>query len=112
MQFNSPTCVCFFLPAVVAGYYVRALTSRLLRPAVLDPGLDARFANLAMNDATVYEQARLMDVFRRAHPKARFVMVGLDAPWCITGNRYQKLTPRPFLALMYGAICGQVTHTC
>ncbi len=32
-------------------------TSRLLRPAVLDPAFGARFANLAMNDATVYEQA-------------------------------------------------------
>jgi hypothetical protein len=77
-------------------------TSRLLRPEALNPGLDARFANLAMNDATVYEQARLMDVFRRAHPKTRYVLVGLDAPWCVTGNSYRKLTPRPFPAWMYG----------
>jgi hypothetical protein len=77
-------------------------TSRLLRPGALDPGLDARFTNLAMNDATVYEQARLMEVFRRAHPDARFVMVGLDTPWCVTGNSYRKLTPRAFPAWMYG----------
>lgn len=42
-------------------------TSRLLRPKTLDPLFDGRFANLSVNDATVYEQARLIDVFRRAH---------------------------------------------
>ena len=76
-------------------------TSRLLRPAALDPAFGARFANLAMNDATVYEQAKLMQVFRRAHPDARIVMVGLDVRWCVTGNTYQKLTPRVFPAWMY-----------
>ncbi len=77
-------------------------TSRLLRPAALDPLFDARFANLAMNDATVYEQSRLMDVFRRAHPRPRVVMVGLDVRWCVTGDSYETLTPRPFPAWMYG----------
>ncbi len=77
-------------------------TSRLLRPAELDPAFDARFANLAMNDATVYEQTRLMTVFRRAHPQARVVMLGLDVRWCVTGDTYQKLTPRPFPGWMYG----------
>lgn len=78
-------------------------TSRLLRPAALDPLFGARFANLAMNDATVYEQSRLMDVFRRAHPHPRVMMVGLDVRWCVTGDSYEKLTPRPFPAWMYGA---------
>lgn len=77
-------------------------TSRLLRPAALDPSLGARFANLAMNSATPYEQSELMAVFRRAHPEARMVMVGLDLGWCVTGDTYQKLTPRPFPAWMYG----------
>jgi hypothetical protein len=77
-------------------------TSRLLRPSVLDPALNARFANLAMNDATVYEQTRLMAVFGRAHPQARVVVLGLDVRWCVTGDTYQKLTPRPFPAWMYG----------
>ena len=45
---------------------------------MLNPEFDARFANLAMNDATVYEQSRLMAVFARAHPTARVVMIGLD----------------------------------
>lgn len=76
-------------------------TSRLLRPQVLDPLFAARFANLSMNDATVYEQARLMDVFRRTHPEPRVVMLGIDVRWCVTGGSYQKFTPRPFPAWMY-----------
>jgi hypothetical protein len=76
-------------------------TSRLLRPAVLDPEFQARFANLAMNDATVYEMSRLFRVFRRAHPAPDMVMVGLDVRWCVTGDSYEKLTPRPFPEWMY-----------
>jgi hypothetical protein len=77
-------------------------TSRLLRPAVLNPAFGARFANLAMNDDTPYEMSRLMDVFARAHPAAKMVMLGVDSPWCGTGDSYQKLTPRPFPEWMYG----------
>ena len=76
-------------------------TSRLLRPAVLDPAFNAHFANLAMNSATAYEQTELMDVFRRAHPAARVVMVGLDVVWCVTGDTYQRLTENPFPPWMY-----------
>lgn len=77
-------------------------TSRLLRPTALDSAFGAHFANLAMNSATPFEQSQLMDVFRRAHPDARMVMVGLDIVWCVTGDTYQKLTPRPFPYWMYG----------
>ena len=45
-------------------------TSRLLRPVMLDPEFGARFANLAMNDATAYEQARILRRVRAAHPPA------------------------------------------
>jgi hypothetical protein len=76
-------------------------TSRLLRPAALDPLFRARFANLSMNSATVYEQTELMDVFRRAHPAPRVVVVGLDVVWCVTGDTYQKLTENPFPPWMY-----------
>lgn len=77
-------------------------TSRLLRPQTLDPAFQAHFANLAMNDATAYEMARLLEVFARAHPAARQVMVGLDVRWCSTGRGYEKLTGRPFPEWMYG----------
>ena len=76
-------------------------TSRLLRPAVLNPAFGARFANLAMNDATPYEMSRLMAVFATAHPAARIVVLGVDSPWCVTGDTYEKLTPRAFPEWMY-----------
>ena len=76
-------------------------TSRLLRPAVLDAEFGARFANLAMNDATVHEQSRMLSVFARAHPAARLVLVGLDVRRCVTGDTYEKLTQRPFPEWMY-----------
>lgn len=76
-------------------------TSRLLRPAALNPAFGARFANLAMNDATPYEMSRLMAVFARAHPAAKMVMLGVDSPWCVTGANFRRLTPRPFPDWMY-----------
>ncbi len=77
-------------------------TSRLLRPAALDPLFDARFVNLAMDDATVFEQASILRVFLRAHANPRIVMVGLDVRWCVTGETYPKLTFRRFPSWMYG----------
>jgi hypothetical protein len=76
-------------------------SSRLLRPATLDRLFNAHFANLAMNDATAYEQTRLMEVFLRAHPAVRTIIVGIDVRLCETGDR-PKLTPRPFPEWMYG----------
>ena len=76
-------------------------TSRLLRPVVLDPLFDARFANLAVNDATPYEQRRLMALFIAAHPDARAIILGVDVRWCTTGAPDVKFTPRPFPAWMY-----------
>ena len=76
-------------------------SSRLIRPEVLNPLFGANFANLAMNDATVYEQSRLFQVFARAHPSAKMVMLGLDYRWCVTGPDYQRLTFRTFPEWMY-----------
>ncbi len=76
-------------------------TSRLLRPAALDPLFGARIVNLSMNDATVYEQARLMQVFLRAHPAPKLFLLGLDIRWCVTGDSFQKLTGRQFPEWMY-----------
>jgi hypothetical protein len=77
-------------------------TARLLRPVVLNPEFGGHFANLAMNDSTVYEQSRLFGVFVRAHPAPRSVIFGLDVRYCATGDTYQMLTPRPFPEWMYG----------
>jgi hypothetical protein len=75
-------------------------TTRLLRPAALDPLFGgARFVNLAMNSATAYEQARLLQVFLRAHPHPEAVLVGLDQAWCVP--KLERYTPRPFPEWMY-----------
>jgi hypothetical protein len=76
-------------------------TSRLLRPVVLNAAFGTRFVNLAMNAATAYEQTRLMAVFRKAHPGAHQVLVGLDLAYCMPGLPELKFTPRPFPVWMY-----------
>ena len=77
-------------------------TSRMLRPDALDQAFDARFANLAMNAATAYEQSRLFEVFLRAHPSPRAVVIGLDHVWCDAGP-LQRYTPRDFPEAFYEA---------
>ena len=74
-------------------------SARLLQPTQLDPGFSAQFANLAMNSATAYEQSRLLDVFLRAHPTPRVVIIAIDQAWC--GDTFMKYTPRPFPEWMY-----------
>lgn len=76
-------------------------TSRLLRPTELDPLFDARFANLAMNSATAYEQWRLGMLFARHHPDAKVVLIGADVVWCETGKSLPKYTERSFPEWMY-----------
>ncbi len=76
-------------------------TARLLRPAVLDRPLDARFANLAMNSATAWEQARMLELFARTHPHPRAVVIDLDAAWCQAGPDSPKTTGRSFPRWMY-----------
>lgn len=76
-------------------------TTRLLRPAALDPLFGgAHFVNLAMNSATAYEQTRLLQVFLRAHPHPSAVLIGLDQAWCVP--EVERYTPRPFPEWMYG----------
>ncbi len=75
-------------------------TSRLLRPARLNPAFEARFVNLAMNAATAYEQSRILDVFLRAHRSPKRIIFGLDDTWCLT-RQLERYTPRPFPEWMY-----------
>lgn len=78
-------------------------TSRLLRPAVLDPALGVSFVNLAMNAATAYEQMQLLAVFLRHHAHPKMVIGGIDVVWCETGDEPKKFTPNPFPEWMYQA---------
>lgn len=76
-------------------------TSRELQPSVLNPLLDAHVVNLAMNAATAYEQYRLMTLFARHHPEAKYAFVGIDIVWCQNRRETEKYTPRPFPEWMY-----------
>ncbi len=54
-------------------------TARLLDPQELDRAFGGRFANLAMNAATPWEQTQLARLFLTRAP-ARACCFGLDAP--------------------------------
>ena len=64
--------------AIVTG----TSTVRLLDPAILDEEFGARFANLAMNSATAWEQAQILDLFLRETPEPKALVMGLDPLWC------------------------------
>jgi len=74
-------------------------SARLLRPADLDARFGARFANLAMNSATAYEQSQLLRVFLGSHARPRIVIVAIDNAWC--AGALTRFTGRAFPAWMY-----------
>lgn len=76
-------------------------TARLLNPDHLNVLLRARFANLAMNSATAWEQAQITKLFLRHHRHAKYLVLGIDTVWCGTGEHYEKLTFRLFPQWMY-----------
>jgi len=79
-------------------------TIRLLDPKRLDAALGARFASLAMNAATPWEQRRAMDLFLREAPAPTTLLLGVDLPlWCApdaTGEA-KRVTPRGFPDWLY-----------
>lgn len=79
-------------------------TSRMLEPALLDKALGARFANLAMNSGTPFEQSEILKLFLSAREKAgikpKILIVGFDHVWC-QREPYEMLTERPFPPWLY-----------
>lgn len=58
-------------------------TIRLLDPARLDALFGGRFANLAMNAATPWEQSRMAALVLRENPAPKALVWGIDLPgWC------------------------------
>lgn len=95
----------FMYPQVArSGLYDAAVfgssTARLLDPDRLGPVLGGRFANLAMNAATPFEQVSLARVFLH-HAAPTTVLFGLDANWCAADADAKRLTFRPFPAWLY-----------
>jgi len=76
-------------------------TMRLLDPENLDLLLGTRFANLAMNSATAYEQMRIHDLFVRHHPTTKVILIGIDDSWCKRETSYEKYTFREFPEWMF-----------
>lgn len=76
-------------------------TSRLLDPAALDKAFGGRFANLAMNAATAWEQEQVGLLFLRNTPRVGTMLIGTDAMWCLEGNNLPRITERGFPEWMY-----------
>ncbi|HCU89648.1 MAG TPA: hypothetical protein DGR97_06885 [Gammaproteobacteria bacterium] len=76
-------------------------TVRLLNPQNLDNAIGTRFANLAMNSATAYEQKRMHELFLRHHPVTDYVVIGIDDSWCRRETEYKKYTFRAFPEWMF-----------
>jgi hypothetical protein len=76
-------------------------TSRLLDPEALNKAFGGRFANLAMNAATAWEQTELAKLFLRHQATPKAFIIGLDPIWCADEKRLVKITFRGFPAWMY-----------
>jgi hypothetical protein len=76
-------------------------TSRLLDPQQLDKAFGGRFANLAMNAATAWEQTELAKLYLRYQPTPKTLIIGLDQMWCVDEKSLVKITFRGFPAWMY-----------
>lgn len=98
----------YMYPQVIRSHQFNALvtgtsTVRLLDPATLDKAFDARFANLAMNSATAWEQAQILDLFLRETPAPRTLIMGLDPLWCEAdaASEARRVTFRAFPKTFY-----------
>ncbi len=74
-------------------------TLRLLDPERLDNKLGGRFANLAMNAATPWEQAQLLGLYLRHRATPRTLVLGVDRHWCLPEDA--RLTLRSFPPWLY-----------
>jgi hypothetical protein len=83
------------------GVVLGTSTGRLLNPAHFDALFNARFANLAMNSATAWEQYRIGDLFIRSRSVTRYLVVAVDSVWCVTGPEFERYTFRKFPEWMY-----------
>ncbi len=93
-------------PSVVrSGRYdsliIGTSTSRLLDPKPFADALGGRFANVAMNAGTAWEQTELTKLFLRHQPKPHALVVGIDWVWCAVNADRERITFRGFPEWMY-----------
>ncbi len=96
----------FMYPRIVrSGMFDAAVigtsTVRLLDPPQLDGLFGGRFANLAMNAATPWEQMQIADLFLREVPAPTTLIIGIDATWCEADADEKRLTFRAFPPWLY-----------
>lgn len=61
---------------------VGSSTARLIDPERLNGPFNARFANMAMNASTAWEERTAFEYFRRHTAAPKVLIVGLDDAWC------------------------------
>jgi hypothetical protein len=61
---------------------VGSSTARLIDPERLNGPFNARFANMALNAGTAWEQWTVFEYFRRKAGPPKILVVGIDAVWC------------------------------
>ena len=61
---------------------VGSSTARLIDPEQLNGPFHARFANMAMNASSAWEQWRTFEYFRRNAGAPKVLIVGIDDGWC------------------------------
>lgn len=78
-------------------------TTRLLDPRALGTALGGRFANLAINAGTPWEQMELARLFLRHVPASKALVLGLDWAWCdpAADAPSRRLTFRSFPPWLY-----------
>lgn len=76
-------------------------TSRLLDPRPFEAALGGRFANVAMNAGTAWEQTELTKLFLRHETKPHALVVGIDWVWCAVNADRERITFRGFPEWMY-----------
>jgi hypothetical protein len=93
-------------------------TVRLIDPQQLDHNLKTRFANLAMNAATPWEQMQLAQLFVRKTPHTKHIFWGIDPTWCAPDatSLEKQRTFRPFPPWLYddslwNNVTGQLSFT-
>mgnify|MGYP001171438839 CR=1 FL=1 len=77
---------------------------RLLRPSLLDAELGGRFAQLAIDNATAWEELQVAALFARSRPAGqtvRRVILGIDVRWCTVETASPPLDRHAFPATLY-----------
>ena len=86
--------------------------SRLMHPRDLNETFGGRFANLAMNGATAWEQINVIRAFQNIRGAPQTLIVGLDHTWCAADADEATVTERDWPAWLWeGSGPSRLVHT-